>query len=147
MKTLCRLLPYVIAGVALQASPIIAQGGGADSFKLPPACEKAAGGNGTMMESGMMQQNMGNHMGAGQSEMMKAMSSMAPPMMQAMAIADVDIAFACSMITHHKGAIAMAKVQVSQGKDAEMKAMAQKMIDDQSKEVEKMTSWVNDHAK
>lgn len=78
---------------------------------------------------------------------MQAIVGMHPPMVQGAMAPDADLAFNCSMIAHHKGAIAMAKVQLAHGKDDEARKMAQKTIDAQSKEVEEMTKWVEDHAK
>jgi uncharacterized protein (DUF305 family) len=96
---------------------------------------------------GNMQQNMGGQMGQMQSEMMKAMASMNPPMMQAMTIQDADVAFACSMIAHHMGAIAMAKSETANGKDDQLKKMAEKMITEQEAEVKELSAWVEAHAK
>jgi uncharacterized protein (DUF305 family) len=46
------------------------------------------------------------------------------------------------MIPHHHGAIAMAKVALKYANDAETKRMAQKIIDDQEKEVANMQAWL-----
>ena len=51
---------------------------------------------------------------------------------------DVDKDFAAMMIGHHQQAIAMAKVEVAKGANPELKAMAQKMIDQQQKEIEEL---------
>jgi uncharacterized protein (DUF305 family) len=67
--------------------------------------------------------------------------------MQGAMAQDPDVAFNCSMIAHHQGAIAMAKTELQYGKDDAAKKMAQKTIDEQSKEVEEMTKWVEEHAK
>lgn len=48
---------------------------------------------------------------------------------------DVDKDFATMMIDHHRQAIAMAKIEVAKGANPELKAMAQKMIDQQQKEI------------
>ncbi len=77
---------------------------------------------------------------------MRAMAAMNPSMMQGMMRQDADMAFACSMLAHHQGAIAMARVELEHGKDEEMKKMAQKMIDDQTREVGEMTKWIEAHA-
>ena len=53
-----------------------------------------------------------------------------------------DIDFRTHMIPHHQGAIAMAKVALKYANDAETKRMAQKIIDDQEKEVANMQAWL-----
>lgn len=71
-----------------------------------------------------------NHMKAMHDAMdnnMKQMHSMKPA-------GDPDYDFAAMMKLHHQGAIDMAKSEVAGGTDETMKAMAQKMIDDQQKE-------------
>jgi uncharacterized protein (DUF305 family) len=60
--------------------------------------------------------------------------------LQATGNADKD--FVTMMIPHHQGAIDMAKVQLEHGKDEKLRAMAQKMIDDQQKEIEEMQAWL-----
>jgi uncharacterized protein (DUF305 family) len=67
---------------------------------------------------------------------MQAMRESFRPMMQAMMIKDPDLAFACAMIPHHQSAIDMAKVQIENGKDEELKDLAEKLIDDQMSEIE-----------
>ena len=54
-----------------------------------------------------------------------------------------DVDFRTHMIPHHEGAIAMAKVGLKYANDAETKRMAQKIIDDQEKEVADMQAWLN----
>ena len=51
---------------------------------------------------------------------------------------DVDKDFATMMIQHHEQAIAMAKVLQAQGKNAELKAMARRMSEQQSKEIDEL---------
>jgi len=53
-----------------------------------------------------------------------------------------DVDFRTHMIPHHEGAIAMAKVGLKYATDAETKKMAQKIIDDQEKEVADMQAWL-----
>lgn len=62
----------------------------------------------------------------------------------ALGIADPvpDIAFARGMLPHHKGAVAMARVQLEYGKDAEMLQLAQNIIDTQQPEIEHMQNWI-----
>jgi len=54
---------------------------------------------------------------------------------------DADHDYAHMMIQHHKDAIEMAKVEVQHGKDAQLKAMAQKLIEDQTKEIGELEAW------
>ena len=60
----------------------------------------------------------------------------------AMIAVGVDVDFRTHMIPHHEGAIAMAKVALKYANDAETKRMAQKIIDDQEKEVANMQAWL-----
>jgi uncharacterized protein (DUF305 family) len=53
-----------------------------------------------------------------------------------------DVDFRTHMIPHHEGAIAMAKVGLKYANDVETKRMAQKIIDDQEKEVAEMQAWL-----
>lgn len=55
---------------------------------------------------------------------------------------DADRDFATGMIAHHEGAIDMAKVVLAFGKDAEVKKLAEQIIQDQQKEVTWMKEWL-----
>lgn len=66
---------------------------------------------------------------------MKAMTSSGNP----------DNDFASMMKTHHMGALEMAQAEVAQGTNAEMKAMAQKMIDEQQKEIAELNTFLSGH--
>ncbi|MDR7334663.1 DUF305 domain-containing protein [Roseateles asaccharophilus] len=55
---------------------------------------------------------------------------------------DTDKDFAMMMKMHHQQALDMAKVQVAHGKSPELKAMAEKMIKDQSKEIAQLEAWL-----
>ena len=55
---------------------------------------------------------------------------------------DPDVDFRTHMIPHHQGAIAMAKVGLKYANDPETTKMAQKIIDDQEKEVADMQAWL-----
>ncbi|CAM3146170.1 DUF305 domain-containing protein [Methylobacterium mesophilicum] len=58
-----------------------------------------------------------------------------------------DVDFRTHMIPHHKGAVAMAKVALKHAKDPVTKEMAQKIIDDQEREVGEMEAWLKKNAK
>ena len=58
-----------------------------------------------------------------------------------------DIDFRTHMIPHHQGAIDMAKVALKHAKNADTKTMAQKIIDDQEKEIAEMQAWLKKNGK
>ena len=60
---------------------------------------------------------------------------------------DPDVDFRTHMIPHHQGAIDMAKVALKHAKDPKTKAMAQKIIDDQEKEIAEMQAWLKKNSK
>jgi uncharacterized protein (DUF305 family) len=51
---------------------------------------------------------------------------------------DHDVMFADGMTKHHRDGIKMAQMAVEKAQQAELRSMAQKMIDDQTREVEEM---------
>lgn len=60
---------------------------------------------------------------------------------------NADVDFVRSMVKHHEGAITMAKVQLKHGKDPEIRAMAEKIIKDQEKEIADFNAWLKKNAK
>lgn len=60
------------------------------------------------------------------------------PMSDMKTSGDVDRDFAALMIPHHQGAIDMAKIQIAQGKNEELKKLAQSIIDSQAKEIDEL---------
>ena len=74
---------------------------------------------------------------------MDIMNKMHQAMSAGVQAKNADVGFAKGMIPHHEGAIAMAKVQLQYGKDAEMKALAQKIVDAQQSEISVMQNWLD----
>ncbi|MEO8486366.1 MAG: DUF305 domain-containing protein [Betaproteobacteria bacterium] len=55
---------------------------------------------------------------------------------------DTDRDFAAMMKIHHQGAIDMAQMELKNGKDATMRAMAKRIIDAQQKEIREFDQWL-----
>lgn len=71
-------------------------------------------------------------------------------MMQAMPMTytgDADIDFMKQMKGHHQGAIAMAKVELANGKDAEAKKLATEIVAAQEKEIAMIDTWLKTKGK
>ena len=63
--------------------------------------------------------------------------------MQAMKMTgDVDCDFATMMTHHHKHGIEMAEIELRDGKDDKMKAMARKIVDSQKAEIREFEQWL-----
>ena len=58
---------------------------------------------------------------------------------------NMDKDFVMMMIMHHQAAVDMAKDELSHGKNADLKKMAQKIIQDQIKEVSDFQVWLDSH--
>lgn len=58
-----------------------------------------------------------------------------------MNIRPFDRAFIDDMVPHHRGAVEMAKMELAQGKNPQARALAQRIIDSQSKEIDQMNQW------
>jgi uncharacterized protein (DUF305 family) len=84
--------------------------------------------------------------GMGGKSMMTMMTAMMDNMKGMTSSGNPDNDFANMMKAHHLGAIEMAQLEVAQGTNAEMKAMAQKMIDDQQVEVAEFNTFLSSHS-
>lgn len=138
--------------VAMSAATAIAQESksapeGTES--LPKACQVASPGQGMTgkaMEMGDMASHSMSDMGEAQMASMKAMQDMNRTMRATHGIKDPDLAFVCGMIAHHRGAVAMSKIELQSGKDDQAKAWAKKIIADQEKEISEFEAWANKRA-
>ena len=117
--------------------------GSALTTELPAACQTAQAPEMPGMEN---MQSMMEGMGEHQKALMEGMMATEGPMMQGMMAEDPDVAFACAMIPHHQGAINMAEIELQHGDSDEMKQLAQKVIDDQTREIEELTQWIEGQA-
>jgi uncharacterized protein (DUF305 family) len=70
--------------------------------------------------------------------MMKQMDAMTPTQ-------DPDNDFAMMMVMHHQGAINMSQEELKSGTNADMKAMAQRIIDSQQKEIAQFQAFLSSH--
>jgi len=114
-------------------------GTGSSATSLPAACAPSHAMD--MPQMGAME--MGGMTGH-QRAMMEGMMQTHDPMMQGMMAEDPDVAFACAMIPHHQGAIAMAEAQIEFGADEQMRELAETIIEAQKREIDELTSWLEE---
>ena len=74
--------------------------------------------------------------------MMNSMMGMHDSMMHAQMTGNADHDFLAMMIPHHEAAVQMAKDELKYGKDPKVRALAQRIISAQQKEIAQMTSWL-----
>ena len=78
-----------------------------------------------------------NHM-----EMMQKMEAMNKAMMGAPMTGNPDRDLVNMMMPHHQGAIDMARIYLRDGKDPEIRRMAEKIITDQEREIGEFKAWL-----
>jgi uncharacterized protein (DUF305 family) len=149
MRTKLAILTGAVAFLGLASVQ-----GHAQEAAMPEKCSSASSEMnmpmGKMMDmpmGAMMEHMHGMELQDFNKSYMEGMRKTMPPMMQAMMADDPDLAFICGMIAHHMGAIEMSRTVIKYGKNEEAKAMAQKIIDAQLKEIEEMSKWVEANAK
>lgn len=79
---------------------------------------------------------------AAHQDLMAGMEQMNADMMAGATAGDIDVAFVCAMIPHHRGAIAMAKAELAHGDDAWARTLAEGIIAAQEQEIADMLAWL-----
>ena len=108
------------------------------------ACALACSGAAFAQSAGSASAPAGN-MAHGSQQMHESMMSGMQKMQGMQPTGDTDKDFAMMMRMHHQQAVNMAKVEVQHGKSPELKAMAQKMMKDQQKEIDQLDKWLAKH--
>jgi uncharacterized protein (DUF305 family) len=98
-----------------------------------------------MMPEGMMRGQGNMPESRGSKGMMDSMQKMQRGMMAKPMTGDTDHDFATMMREHHRGAVDMARMELEHGKDQDLKRMAQKVIEDQSREIKELDEWLDQH--
>ena len=141
-----RSLLTAITLTALFAAPALAQGHTAHMggiVDLPAICQAGAGTPAMGMSMGMAAPS-GDR---AHQDLMSGMDQMNTEMMAGGTAADIDVAFICAMIPHHRGAIAMAKAELAHGDDPWARELAQAIITAQEKEIADMLAWLDTQPK
>ena len=74
-----------------------------------------------------------------------AMDKMHADMMALQYTGNADADFVRGMIPHHQGAIDMAKVELANGKDPEIRKLAEGVVTAQEAEIKEMQDWLAKH--
>ncbi|MER9211700.1 DUF305 domain-containing protein [Mesorhizobium sp. M0663] len=74
-----------------------------------------------------------------------AMDKMHTDMMAIEYSGNADVDFARGMIPHHQAAIDMAKIELANGKDPEIRKLAEAVIAAQQAEIKQMQDWLASH--
>lgn len=76
-------------------------------------------------------------------ELLEAMNEMMNKMKGMTMSGNTDKDFAMMMIPHHESAVKMAENEITHGKNLELKKMAQKIVDDQAREIKELQAWID----
>lgn len=111
------------------------------TMPMPPICGDVASDHqagSTQAHIDMMAAMVDQPHGA----LLQTMEPMHSDMMRGMTAPDFDVAFVCSMLPHHQGAVEMAQVALDHGSDPWVKMVAQEIIAAQQTEIAEMRQWL-----
>jgi len=77
--------------------------------------------------------------------LMESMNRMHSAVSSTRSSADADADFVSLMLPHHQAAIDMAKVELTFGKDPQLRRLAQEIVTDQESEIQLMKFWRQQH--
>jgi uncharacterized protein (DUF305 family) len=124
----------VLGGAACQQTATVNTNNSAANRNSMPMNSNAMNGNEAAMNHNSMPMNSADH----------DMSQMHHSGMQSSpnaASQPYDLQFIDTMTHHHQGAIEMAEMALKKSQNPELKTFAQKIIDDQKKEISQMKDW------
>ncbi|WBA42316.1 DUF305 domain-containing protein [Hymenobacter canadensis] len=107
----------------------------ADSAAATETGTAPAAGDMAGMDHSTMDYSAMGHDAAGASPLVASMNGMMQQMMAEKPKGNTDHDFAHMMLAHHQGAVAMADIELRDGKDATMRQMAEKIKADQQQEI------------
>ncbi len=133
------LIALALVGLATGATPAQEHAGHAMGapVDLPEICLRDAGDMQMPVSHGSMEMPSPAH-----DELMAGMDRMNADMMLGGVAKDIDVAFVCSMIPHHRGAIDMAKAELAHGDDPWARELAETIIAAQEQEIADMLGWL-----
>ena len=143
MNKLSAQLAAAVAAALLLVSAAHAQqtqrpGPGDMPMPMPGMGMPMQGGQGMPMPgAAAMSQN--------QQDMMQSMDRMNRDMIGKPMTGNPDRDFMAMMAPHHQGAIDMARIYLREGKDPELRGMAEKIIADQEREIGEFNAWQAKH--
>jgi uncharacterized protein (DUF305 family) len=133
MKKTAFLLAALCSGTLLLSSCNSDKATDSTTTTTETATSPGAPASGDM--AGMDHSAMGHGEGSSSSPLMVSMNEMMQKMDAVKMMGNTDHDFAHHMLEHHKGAVAMADIELRDGKDATMRQMAEKIKADQQKEI------------